>query len=202
MTRWISGLLVAFSLIASAPAFAQMGPAGAGRAEITIIPGGAIFFTENKESSAPSFGSYQLGASVTYNANRFIGIEGEVGSALGTSQSLDFGYSNSVRTPDTLNYSGNLVVSLPNHSAVVPYASGGVGGFTMFARDELGINDSETRFTTNIGGGVKWYGGRWGLRGDYRFIVAPSNDKTSAFFGTETRYGHRVYGALLLNVGR
>jgi hypothetical protein len=49
---------------------------------------------------------------------------------------------------------------------------------------------------------VNWYAGRWGLRGDYRFIAVQSKDDAPAFFGQETRYGHRVYGGVLLNVGR
>ena len=47
-------------------------------AEITFIPAGALLFTENSDASAPSFGNYQLGGAVTYNLNRFLGVEGEV----------------------------------------------------------------------------------------------------------------------------
>jgi hypothetical protein len=47
---------------------------------------------------------------------------------------------------------------------------------------------------------VKWYAGRWGLRGDYRFIGVQSKDDAPAFFGEETRYGHRVSAAVILNV--
>lgn len=203
MKRWIVPVLVLASFLITTRAFAQEGPAGPGRAEITFIPGGAVLFTENEDASAPSFGNYQLGGAVAYNVNRFVGIEGEVGSSVGVSQSLDFGYSKEVRTPDTLSYSGNVVVSMPSGSSVVPYVTGGVGGLSLFSRESLGINDTETLFTSNVGGGVKWHAGRWGLRGDYRFIAVPSRDETtSAFFGTERRYGHRVYGAVLLNVGR
>src|SRR5687768_18042668 len=79
-------------------AYAQEGPAGAGHAEITFIPVGAVLFTENKDASAPSFGNYQVGGGVTYNINRFLGVEGEVASSIGISQSLDFGYPSTVRT--------------------------------------------------------------------------------------------------------
>ena len=182
-------------------AYAQEAPAGAGRAEVTFIPAGAVFFTENADASAPAFGNYQLGGGVTYNINRFLGVEGEVASSIGISQSLDFGYPSTVRTPDVLSYAGNLVVSLPS-SSVVPYVTGGVGGLSLFSREAFGINETETLFATNVGGGLKWYAGRWGLRGDYRFIAVPSKDETSAFFGNEARYGHRVYGAVMLNVGR
>lgn len=193
-------LLAVFALAQTAQA--QEGPAGAGRAEITFIPAGAVFFTENTESASPSFGNYQVGAGVTYNFNRFLGVEGEVSSSIGLSQSLDFGYPSAVRTPDVLSYMGNVVVSAANGSAVVPYVTGGVGALSLFSREAFGINETETLLATNVGGGVKWYAGRWGLRGDYRFVAVPSKDETSAFFGNQARYGHRVYGAVMLNVGR
>ena len=183
-------------------AYAQEGPAGAGRAEITLIPVGGLFFTENKDASAPSFGNYQFGGGVTYNINRFIGVEGEVTSSIGISQSLDFGYPSTVRTPDVLSYTGNVVVSLASGSSIVPYVTGGVGGLSLFSREAFGIDETDTLFASNVGGGVKWYAGRWGFRGDYRFLAVPSKDEASAFFGKEARYGHRVYGAVMLNVGR
>jgi opacity protein-like surface antigen len=200
MIRWISLLAVVLSLGAVDRAFAQESSAGPGQAEITIIPGGAVVFTQSKDVSAPSFGNYQLGAAGAYNFNRVFGLEGEVGSSIGVSQALHFGYSNSVRTPDLLSYSGNLVVAVPTGTSVVPYATGGVGGLSVFSRQELGITNTQTLFTSNVGGGLKWYAGRWGLRGDYRFIAAPSRDKNPAFLGTRARYGHRVYGAVLLNL--
>ena len=49
--------------------------------------------------------------------------------------------------------------------------TGGVGGLSLFDKADLGISDTETFLTGNVGGGVKWYTGRWGLRGDYRFIA-------------------------------
>lgn len=197
----ILGLVLA-SFGAVDRAYAQEGPAGAGRAEITLIPVGATFFTENKDTSAPSFGNYQVGGGVTYNINRFLGVEGEVTSSIGISQSLDFGYPSSVRTPDVLSYMGNVVLSLPTGSSVVPYVTGGAGGLSLFSREAFGINETETRFASNVGGGLKWYAGRWGLRGDYRFVAVPSKDDASPFVGREARYGHRVYGAVMLNVGR
>ena len=199
---FVLALIVVGSLVGVDRAFAQEGPAGAGRTEITLVPGGAVLFAESHDASAPSFGNYQLGGAVGVNLNRFIGLEGEIGSSVGISQSLDFGYGSSVRTPDILTYSGNVVVSVPTGSSIVPYFTGGAGGLSVFSREALGVNENETRFAANAGGGVKWYAGRWGLRADYRFIAIPSVDTTSAFFSTQPRYGHRVYGAILLNVGR
>ena len=203
MTRWIAVLLAIVGVNAT-QAFAQETGPGPGKVVVTIIPGGATFFTEaNDNPNGPSFGNYDLGAGVAVNFNRYVGVEVEVSGALGVSQNLDLGaVSFDERTPHLFNYSGNFVVSVPTGKSVVPYATAGVGGLTLLERQELGVNDAQTFFTTNVGGGVNWYAGRWGLRGDYRFIAVQSKDDAPQFFGQETRYGHRVYGGVLLNLGR
>jgi len=206
MTRSFVALISVITLGIAVPTFAQTrdgSSSGPGRVEITIIPGGGTFFTEGKESQGPSFGNYDLGGSATLNFNRWVGVEGEVSGALGISQSLDFSGATQtdVKTPHLLNYSGNVIVNAAKGS-VVPYATGGIGALSLFERSGLGINDTETFLTTNVGGGLKWYSGRWGLRGDYRFIAVQSKDDAPAFFGQETRYGHRVYGGVILNVVR
>src|SRR5215471_6882196 len=173
MTRWIAVLVSLVGVMSAGQAYAQDAVPGQGRVVLTIIPGGTTFFTEGKDSGGPSFGSYDLGGAVTVNFNRFVGVEGEVSGSLGIDQDLSFaGQTANLKSPNLLNYSGNLVISAPNHSSVTPYAIGGVG--------------------------VKWFTGRWGLRGDYRFIAVQSKDSAPAFFGQETRYGHRVYGAVLV----
>ena len=203
MKRSIAVLFAVVSLIGSGGAFAQEVAPGPGRVEISLIPGGFAYFTEQKDTREPSFGNYDLGGAVAVNFNRYVGVEGEVSGALGITQDLEFtnGTSN-LKTPNFVNYSGNLVVSAPNKTAVVPYVTGGIGGLSLFEKESLGIADTQTFFTSNVGGGVSWYAGRWGLRGDYRFIALKSKEDAPAFFGQETRYGHRVYGGVLLNVGR
>lgn len=205
MNRGIALLVAVIGLAGASQAQGQTREpsAGPGVVEATIIPGGGTFFTDGKDANGPSFGNYDLGGSVTVNVNRYVGVEGEVSGALGISQSLDFnGTSSDIKTPHLLNYSGNVIVSAPTGRSVVPYVTGGIGGLSLFERANLGINDTETFLTGNVGGGVKWYSGRWGLRGDYRFIAVRSNDDAPAFFGQETRYGHRVYGGIILNVAR
>ena len=196
---------VVISLATAGHALAQTRDAssGAGTVEASIIPGGGLFFTEGKDTHGPSFGNYDLGGSVTVNFNRYVGVEGEVSGALGVSQALE---SNGVpladtRTPHMLNYSGNVIAHLAS-GPLVPYATAGLGGLSLFERADLGVNDTETFLTTNVGGGIKWYHGRFGLRGDYRFIVVRSQDDASSFFGQETRYGHRVYAGVIVNVAR
>jgi hypothetical protein len=194
---------VAVGIIGADRAYAQEAAPGPGLVEVTIIPGGGLFFTENTDTQEPSFGNYDLGAALTVNINRYVGLEGEVAGGIGLSQDLQFGgLSSDVKTPNLLNYSGNVVFSAPNQSSVVPYVTGGVGGLTLFDKASLGIAETETFLTGNVGGGVKWYAGRWGLRGDYRFIGVQSKDAAPEFFGRETRYGHRVYGAVVVNIGR
>jgi Outer membrane protein beta-barrel domain len=203
MTRWIAVAVAFASVLGASQAYAQESAAGPAPIVVTIIPGGATFFTEGKDTNGPSFGNYDLGGAVTVNFNRFVGVEGEVSGALGITQDLTFanGVSN-LKTPNLLNYSGNLVVSAANRTSVVPYVTGGIGGLSVFEKQEIGIPATETFFTSNVGGGINWYAGRWGLRGDYRFVAVRSKDDAPAFFGQETRYGHRVYGGVLLNVGR
>jgi hypothetical protein len=202
MKRLMAALLGAAALIGSTPVHAQDALSGTPRADVTIIPAGGTFFTESKDTSGPSFGNYGLGAGVTVNVNRYVGVEGEVSGALGVTQDLiAAGRTSNLKSPNLINYSGNLVVSAPGRSTVVPYVTAGVGGLSVLDTPRLGINGTETFLTGNVGAGLKWYAGRWGLRADYRFLAVRAKDDAPAFFGRETRYGHRVYGGLLLNIG-
>ena len=201
MTRVTTAFLILAGILGTGTAYAQEPRTAEGPVVVTIIPGGATFLTEGKNSGGPSFGNYDLGAGVAGNFNRYVGVEGEISGALGISQTLN-GFVADVRTPHLLNYSGNLVVSIPNHSAVTPYVTGGIGGMTLFEKAELGIDTTGTFLTGNAGAGVKWYSGRWGLRGDYRFIAVRAKDDAPNFFGQDTRYAHRLYGGILLNLGR
>jgi outer membrane protein with beta-barrel domain len=201
MTRWIAILLAVVGFVGTGTAQAQEAAPGPGAVEVTLIPGGGTFFTEGKNTQGPSFGNYGLGAGVSLNFNRYVGVEGEVSGALGIAQNLQFGgLTSNTRTPNLLNYTGNVVVSAANRSSVTPYVTGGVGGLSLFQKQTLGINDTTTFLTGNVGAGLKWYSGRWGLRGDYRFVAVQSKDNAPAFFGQETRYGHRVYGGVVVNV--
>jgi opacity protein-like surface antigen len=201
MNRTIAAVVASLSLLGANRTFAQAERVGQGAVEITVIPGGGTFFAEKGRS--PSFGNYDVGGSLTYNVNRILAVEGEVGGTLGISQNLQFGGgTGSVKTPNLVNYSGSVIVSVPTNSPVVPYVSGGVGGLTLLKTTGLGINDMTTFLTGSVGGGVKWYANnRWGLRADYRFIAVQSKDTAPAFFGQDLRYGHRVYGGVIINAG-
>jgi hypothetical protein len=188
MTRWIATLFALVSLTGASQAYAQEATAGPGVVEVSIIPGGFVFFTENADTGEPSFGNYDLGGALAVNFNRFIGVEGEVSGAIGVSQNLQFaGVTADRTTPHMLNYAANVVVFAPNRTSVVPYVTGGIGGLSLFETADLGVDQNETFLTSNVGGGVKWYAGRWGLRGDYRLVGVQSKDDAPAFFGQESR---------------
>src|SRR5437867_12319502 len=115
MTRWVAAVLVAVGVAASGRAYAQESTPGPGTVVVTIIPGGGTFFTEGKDTKGPSFGNYDLGAGVTVNFNRYVGVEGEVSGALGMSQELQVGgLTSNGRTRTLINYSGNVIVYAPN----------------------------------------------------------------------------------------
>ena len=201
MKQWIASVVAVISLAGAAPAVAQESHPAAGAVIVTVIPASGTFFTEGKDTKAPSFGNYGAGASAEVRVSRYVGIEGEVIGAFGLTQNLDFTSGTvNAKTPTLLSYNGNVIVSVPTRHSIEPYVTGGVGGLTLYDKPILGITDSETFFTGNVGGGVKWFNGRWGLRADYRFTAVRSKADAPAFFGQETRYGHRVYGGLLINV--
>jgi len=210
MRRHIVALTIAFVVLAPAIAFAQEG-AGAGRFEVSAVPAGGMFFTKGGDNeNETDFGNYALAASATYNINRLFGVEGEIGGGLGVKQALDIngGVIRNTKSPNTLAYNGNLLYTPGgNDRALVPYVAGGMGGLTLFTRDELiplGLADNATFVTANVGAGTKWYSGHfWGLRGDYRYFWVDGKEDAPPFFGlTGDRYGHRVYGSILFTFGR
>jgi opacity protein-like surface antigen len=202
MSRRIAALIILGMSLGVGGAYAQESPADPAAVEVTFMPAGAAYFSSKGDS--PSFGNYGYGGAVVVNLNRFVGIEGEVGAMIATSD-LQFGdLGSDLKAPDMLSYAANIVVSVPTGHSVVPYATGGVGGLTMFERRALGVASDETFLSGNVGGGVKWFAPnkRWGLRGDYRFAMTGSKDDAPEFFGRDTRYAHRIYGGVIVNAWR
>ena len=199
MTRWFALPIAAVALVATT-AYAQETGAGPGTIQVTAIPGGAIFFAGGDTES--KFHNFNLGGAFTYNINHVFGVEGELGTTLGMTQNL-LNISSQQKTPNTLAYTGNVVVSAPLRYRMAPYATAGIGRLTLFESSALGINSNASFVTANFGGGVNWYvNTRWGLRGDYRLLTVRSSETAPAFFGQENRLGQRVYGGLVFNVKR
>ena len=202
---------IALTMVFAATSFAQdPNGARAGRWEVSAFPGGGVFFTEGDTSESPDFGEYGLGGSFTFNVNRWIGIEGEVGAGLSVDQDLNFGSAtvSSAKVPHSLAYNGSVIYSvIGNDRAFAPYVAGGLGGLTFFNRDDvqaLGLTRDDTFLAGNVGGGAKFFlSPHWGVRGDYRFFIVDGKEDAPGFFGlNETRYGHRVYGGFVFTGGR
>jgi hypothetical protein len=196
---------IAVAALSVGTAFAQESATGAGRIEVGAFPVGGIFFGNGDTAKEPNFGNYALGATVTVNANKWIGFEGEIGGAVGIRQNMTFNGNRLTNqaTPHMLAYNGDVVVHVVGSDRVVaPYVAAGVGGLTLFARNEvanLGIIKDETYFTGNFGGGVKWFATRHvGLRGDARFIMVKNRDDAPFFTQADNRYGVRVGAGVLL----
>jgi opacity protein-like surface antigen len=203
MSRRIAALIVIGIACGVGSAYAQEPGSGPGLVEVTYMPAGAGFITS--KGDAPSFGNYGFGTAAAFNVNRLIGIEGELAAMIATTSDLQFGdLSNNIKAPNALGYTANVIVSPWGGHAFSPYAAGGIGGLTVFARPALTLTNDETYLTGNVGGGVKWYApnNRWGLRGDYRFVVTQSKDDAPEFFGRETRYIHRAYAGVIINTKR
>jgi hypothetical protein len=193
-------MLIGVMLGAASSAFAQQDTKNPGLVEVTYMPAGAGFISSKKGS--PSFGNYGFGTAVTFNITPMIGVEGELVALLSTTSNLQFGDLNShTKAPNMLGYNGDIIVTPFRKTAFQPYAAAGIGGLTMFERPGVGIDNDETFLTGNVGGGLKWYApnNRWGLRGDYRFVVTKSKDDAPEFFGHDTRYVHRIYAGVVLN---
>jgi hypothetical protein len=201
MRKWIVVPIAAAWLIAGGRAYAQDTTPGPGVVEVTVIPGGVGFVTSKKGS--PSFGNYGFGFATTYNVNRIVGVEGEIAAMLATTSDLQFGDLNShTKAPNFLNYNVNAIITAARFGPSAVYGAAGIGGLTMFERVGLGVANDDTFLVGNVGGGVKWYApnSRWGLRGDYRFLMTKSSNTAPAFFGQDNRYAHRLYAGLILNV--
>src|SRR5262245_3820537 len=84
MTRSIALLVAGLAIVGADRASAQSVAPAPGTLDVTLIPAGGTFFTST--DTAPSFGNYTLGAGVTYNITRLVGVEGEVDGTLGRSQ--------------------------------------------------------------------------------------------------------------------
>jgi len=199
MSRRIAAFLVIGITCGIGSAYAQESDPRGGPVEVTYMPAGAGYIAS--KGNAPSFGNYGFGTAAAFRVNRVIGIEGELAAMIATTSDLQFGdLPDNIKAPNALGYTANVIVSPWGGHAFSPYAAGGVGGLTMFARPALMLDD-ETFLVGNVGGGVKWYAGnnRWGLRGDYRFVANRSKDDAPVFFGQDTRYIHRVYGGVIIN---
>src|SRR5688572_23648929 len=155
MRRTFIALLLAAPFL-TGTAFGQERP-GAGRFEVGAFPVGGVFFTGSSSEAEPAFANFALGTTLTFNVNRWIGVEGEVGNAIGLTQNLRFQDTilPEQQSPCLYAYNGNVIVNpVASNWAVVPYATVGVGGLTLRNTDEvasLALGRNTTYFAANVG---------------------------------------------------
>jgi hypothetical protein len=212
MTARAIAFLIIYTLLPATAVRAQQSDSTVpqGRVQVTAIPAGVTYFSGGSETDEPSFTHYELGGAVTININRHFALEGEVTSSIGAAQDFEAStFTEDLEAPHVLQYAGNVIFYAPTGTSVTPYVTGGAGALTFFERPELGIYDTTSFFAGNVGGGLKWYADRrWGVRVDYRFLAVRSNDidvpsdtrVRAPFFGRETRFGHRVYGGIIIRL--
>jgi len=102
------------------------------------------------------------------------------------------------KSPNTLALHRQRGPLAADASAFVPYATGGLGGLTMFEKQPR--REQSRHVSDRNVGASKWYApnGFWGLpviTGSWR----RGRRQRAEFFGQETRYGHPVYGAVIIN---
>ena len=206
MHRWIALMVALMTAVAAAGrASAQESAPRAGTVVVTVVPVSAMFFTQSTRTKEPGFTNVGPAGSVELYLTHYVSVEGEVGAGIGLSQELQDATSTShLKSPSLMTYSGNIVVTAPSDGSLAPYLTVGAGGLTLLHSSALGVADSRTFLTGNVGAGVRWFNAtaRWGVRADYRFIAVRASDEAPVFFGQEARYASRAYGALLVNVGR
>jgi hypothetical protein len=194
--RHVGSFVVAATIAGSATAHAQTP-----RIDMAFYPVGHLVATAGDAAGQPEFRNLAPAAAVGVNLSSFFAVEGEVSAALGVTQQLN-GLGRA-KSPTMIGYSGNLIANLAPKATVQPYLAVGVGQMRLFTTDSLGINEPETVETANAGGGVKVMFGRWGLRGDYRFVgMSSTAQAASGFFGSDVRHAHRMSVGFIVSPGR
>jgi hypothetical protein len=194
--RLIASLALSASFLGSATVRAQTP-----RLDVTFFPSGHMVATAGKGIGQPEFRSVAPAAAVAVNLSSYFAVEGEITGALGVTQDLT-GIGRK-KTPAMLGYSGNIVANLAPHATWQPYLAVGVGQTRMFSQTAVGITAPENIETANAGGGVRIMFGRWGLRGDYRFVgMSSTAASASGFFGSDVRHAHRISLGFVVSPGR
>src|SRR5689334_4914409 len=155
MKSWKTFVIAAVAVAAiAAPAYAQEHEPSAGTVELTIIPGGGLFFVSGGSES--KFRNYDVGGALAVNLNQYIGVEADGSAALGVyHQRLAVGsFSTTEAPPNIVDFSGNVTLSAPGGTHhTVPYAIGGIGSMVLLTHTDLGIGGSKAFLTGNVGGG-------------------------------------------------
>lgn len=145
----------------------------------------AAAFVGSKFGDAAQEASVDLGGSFTWRFHRSLGVE-VVGAYAPSVQVLNPELDDS-RVNDLMF---NAVTGTPLHSAARwhAFATGGLG-LIMIHSDGFGpegsvdpdaLEDSQTLFGFNIGGGIVRFAGKWGVRAVLRYSAALGNENSGS----------------------
>jgi hypothetical protein len=166
-------LVVALGALSAGAAQAQVQPQGAAGSDILTLNvyGGGYAPTSAVALDTDFDDSGTVGAAATVWLHRYVGIRA---NALYAQTEAPIGAPAPLggESPDVWAYSGDVVVRLPlsagDGPTWFPYLVGGLGGKTY----DFELNDTETDFAGNFGGGIEYRFNRVGLQAEVRDIIS------------------------------
>jgi opacity protein-like surface antigen len=170
---------LSFAVLTAASASAQESLAS--RTELSLM-GGIQTLNQNDTGLPDNIVNVPAVGTLGYRLSRNWAIEGEFSWLIPVQQQVEGAASTQdMKTPDILAYQANLRADLPQASWS-PYLAAGLGAVTFLSNTNADVvpqlAESQTAFAINFGGGVAYpLAGRWGLRADFRELVAfPASD--------------------------
>jgi len=197
-------LLIAAVLVAGCAVASAQEQVGAGTLEVGGFPAGGLYLVGGDDNLEMNFNDYVYGGGVTWYVNPLVAVEAEGLGGIGIAQDVILRNRELSHNfvPNMLGVSGNIVVfPAGSRRQVAPYVTGGVGTLTLLSRGtktrNFALDEAETFFSTNVGGGLKIFRGgdarNWGWRGDYRLVMVNSKSDAVPFFAqSKRRMGHRI----------
>jgi opacity protein-like surface antigen len=165
---------------------AQNEPSGS-RTEIAVS-GGVHVLNKNDTALPDQFINIPLVASIGYRLTPVVAVEGEFTWLIPVQQSVDLGAGSEQdrKTPDILAYQANVRANLPLATTWSPYLVAGAGALTYLSNTDADrvpqLAESQTMFALNFGAGASYaLTDRWGLRADFRELVAFPADDAAGF---------------------
>lgn len=184
--------------------------------DMYLAPHGGLFLFSFDEPEGSKLGSAKdltFGASFGYFVHPKIAVEGEFGYGMGSDVSAEIQTGQGTAKFDSptgslLHVNGNAFLPFDTGSALVPFATAGLGMFHIGGNDakeikgtldgqEATINTPETKGTTkfglNFGGGLEFPAGSMSIRAQYGLFVVFTEGSSST--------ANRLTGAVVIPLG-
>ena len=177
MTRWIAVMLISNRFRQRKNVYAQESAAGSGHSRRHgRFRAGRHSSPRASRPTDRASSNYGLGGGVEVNFNRYVGVEGEVTGGAWDHAGPDFTERHvepEDAEPAQLQQQRGRSAANRLDRAIRDRRHRRVDAFRQRHARRY---HTDTFLTGNVGGGVKWFNssGRWGLRGDYRFVTVKS----------------------------